>query len=54
MYGYEDEEGVGSVAVDEGGYYDEYGQWIDNRVQDDPNLDKIDEEGRLIDEQKLL
>lgn len=38
---------------DEGGYYNDFGEWIDTRVKDDPELDKVDQEGRLIDQQRL-
>ena len=39
---------------DEGGYYDDYGEWIDTRIADtEEDLGHIDEQGRLIDQERL-
>ena len=41
-------------VFDEGGYYDDYGEWIDTSVHTSSEvLDNIDEQGRLLDQQRL-
>jgi hypothetical protein len=44
---YDDDEGYSTSELQPtGGYYDEFGEWIDTRPKNyDPELDKVDEEG---------